>query len=192
MGSEHEFIRRDAEIEQVYEVIRGVAGARRFLVDRFVFEWHIYKSSAENPRDVIRAYLAHLRYDPARVDSFPEIPTDRALSFVDALWTHDFARNEDLLPPAATATCARAIREAILPWAILAFTNLLEPARPPYAPERPFGGRFIAVLQKKSAEAGIVFLGETDISFVWFDDDDSPKRSIWSYSEYRRATGRQR
>lgn len=187
MRREVAFLRRDAEIERVDAVIRRIAGARTFLVDRFLFEWHACDATALSPRDLVRAYLTHLGFDASRVDDFPEIPTERALAFVDALWLHDFARREDLLSPEAAATCAQAIRDAVEPWAILAFTNLLEPGSPHYAPERLFGEAYIPVLGKKSAEAGVILMGEEDIAMIWFDDDDSPKRSNWNYGDYERA-----
>lgn len=192
MTAEYAFFRRAVEIERAHETISRVAGNRRFLVDRLIFTWHGYKISKTAPRELVGEYLAHLGYSAIRIADFPEIPTERALAFIDALWRNDFARNEDLLPHAAATTCSLAIRDAVEPWAILAFTNLLQPEPPPYAPERLFGERFIPVLPQKGAEAGFMFVGEEDIALVWFDDDDGPTRSIWSYSEHQRATMRRK
>lgn len=169
------FLSGDEMLAGVRSGLAEAAAGRPYVLARLRLHGDLHDAGPMPAAALVEAFLAHLGLRASEARRLVEIDTERALRIAASVLQRDLARDEELVTAAAAADLAARLRDAIEPWALVAFTGF---SLPPGDVGTLVGRPFVRVVAGAGAEGGVIFVGEQEIAMVWAVDDDSAARGI--------------
>jgi hypothetical protein len=188
MPADVTFLPADDLLADLRAALSRAASDNPYLISRLRLHCHLHDAGPMPVAALVMRYLQHLGYRAAAACELVEIEVERALEVVTAVFHHDVARNEELIPAEQAGELGALVRGIVEPWAVVALTGF---SLPPGNVGALIGRPFVRVVADTGAEGGALFVGEGEIAMVWALDDDGPTRASYDIRPpARRRSGR--